>query len=172
MKADVNAEELKKRTKQFGLRCIKVVEALPKNRTADVLGKQLLRSATSVGANYRSACRAQSKPTFISKIAIAIEEADESLFWLAMMIEAGLIPEKKLAELMQEGSEIVAILTASSKTAKRSLRRPINNTCTAPLTARAGCVWCSAGVRNRQSTIQTSAKHDRCQNRRRKRRKH
>jgi four helix bundle protein len=119
----MNAEELKKRTKQFGLRCIAVVEALPKTRTADVLGKQLLRSATSVGANYRSACRAQSKPTFISKVAIAIEEADESLYWLEMIVEAGLVPEKKLIVLMQEGSEIVAILTASSKTAKQSLQK-------------------------------------------------
>jgi four helix bundle protein len=123
----VNAEELKKRTKQFGLRCIKVVESLPKTRTADVLGKQLLRSATSVGANYRSACRAQSKPAFVSKLAIAIEEADESLFWLEMIIEANLMTNKKLAELMKEGNEIVAILTASSKTAKSGLRHSISN---------------------------------------------
>lgn len=72
-------EELKKRTKQFGLRCIKVVEALPNARTADVLGRQLLRSATSVDANYRAACRARSQADFVSKIGIAIEEADESL---------------------------------------------------------------------------------------------
>ncbi len=123
----MNAEELKKRTKQFGLRCIKVVEALPNTRTADVLGKQLLRSGTSVGANYRSACRAQSKPTFISKIAIAIEEADESQYWLEMLIEAGLMSNKKLVDLMKESDEIVAILTASSKTAKANLRKPINN---------------------------------------------
>jgi four helix bundle protein len=127
MEATMNAEELKKRTKQFGLRCIKVVEALSKTCTADVLGKQLLCSATSVGANYRSACRAQSKPTFISKVAIAIEEADESLYWLEMIIEAGLMSEEKIIALMKEGSEIVAILIASSKTAKRSLRQPISN---------------------------------------------
>ncbi len=123
----MDAEELKKRTKQFGLRCIKVVEMLPNTRTADVLGRQLLRSATSVGANYRSACRAQSKRDFISKVAIAIEEADESLYWLEMIVEAGLMSERRLAGLMKEGNEIVAILTASSKTAKRNLRRPINN---------------------------------------------
>ncbi len=123
----MNTEELKKRTKQFGLRCIKAVESLPNTRTADVLGKQLLRSATSVGANYRSACRAQSKPTFISKIAIAIEEADESQFWLEMVVEAGLMPQKQLSELMKESDEIVAILTASSKTAKANLRKPINS---------------------------------------------
>ncbi len=123
----MNAEELKKRTKQFGLRCIKVVESLPRTRTADVLGKQLLRSATSVGANYRSACRAQSKPAFVAKLAISIEEADESLYWLELLIEAGLMTEKKLAELMKEGNEIVAILTASSKTAQSSLKSRISN---------------------------------------------
>lgn len=123
----MNAEDLKKRTKQFGLRCIKVTESLPRTRTADVLGKQLLRSATSVGANYRSACRAQSKPAFVAKIAIAIEEADESLYWLELLIEAGLMTEKKLAELRKEGDEIVAILTASSKTAQRGLQRRISN---------------------------------------------
>ena len=121
-------EELKKRTKQFGLRGIKAVENLPNTRTADVLGKQLLRSATSVGANYRSACRAQSKRHFISKIAIAIEEADEALFWLELIVEAKLMPAPRLSELMKEGDEIVAILTALSQTAKRNLKkRSISN---------------------------------------------
>ena len=123
----MNTEGLKKRTKQFGLRCIKVAESLPNIRTGDVLGRQLLRSAASVGANYRSACRAQSKPTFISKIAIAIEEADESQFWLEMIVEAGLMSQKKLTALLKESDEIVAILTASSKTAKANLRKSINN---------------------------------------------
>jgi four helix bundle protein len=123
----MNTEDLKKRTKQFGLRCINVVESLPNTHTGGVLGKQLLQSATSVGANYRSACRAQSKPAFISKIAIAIEEADESQYWLEMIIEAGLLSQKKLADLMKESDEIVAILTASSKTAKANLRKSINN---------------------------------------------
>jgi four helix bundle protein len=76
----MDADELKKRTKAFGLRVIKLVEALPASKSADVIGKQLLRSATSVGANYRAALRARSKPDFISKLSIAIEEADESLF--------------------------------------------------------------------------------------------
>ncbi len=120
-------EELKKRTKLFGLRSIKVVESLPNTRTAEVLGKQLLRSATSVSANYRSACRAQSRAHFVSKVAIVIEEADESLYWLEMIVEAELLPEHKLQELLKEGNEIVAILTASSRTAKSNLRRPISN---------------------------------------------
>jgi four helix bundle protein len=117
----LTADELKKRTKHFGLRCIKVVEVLPNSKTADVIGKQLLRSATSVGANYRSACRTQSKAHFISKLAIVIEEADESVYWLELLIEAGILSETKLTELIQEGNEIVAIMTASSQTAKSNL---------------------------------------------------
>ncbi len=123
----MTSDELKKRTKQFGLRCIKAVEALPNTRTADVLGRQLLRSATSAGANYRAACRGRSKPDFISKIGIAIEEADESLYWLEMIVEAGLLSEKKLAGLVKEADEIVAILTASSQTAQRNLQAKISN---------------------------------------------
>ncbi len=119
----MTADELKKRTKQFGLRCIKVVESLPNTRAADVLGRQLLRSATSVGANYRSACRARSQADFISKLGIAIEEADESLYWLELIVEASLLSESKLKSLMKEADELIAILTASSQTAKRNLER-------------------------------------------------
>ncbi len=104
-----------------------MVESLPNTWTGDVRGKQLLRSGTSVGANYRSACRAQSKPAFISKLAIAIEEADESQYWLEMIIEASLLSQKKLADLMKESDEPVAILTASSKTAKANLSKRISN---------------------------------------------
>jgi len=114
----MDAEELKKRTKQFGLRGINVVEALPNTRTANVIGNQLLRSATSVGVNYRSACRGRSKVDFISKIGIAIEEADESLYWMELLIEAGIVLEERLSPLMQEANELVAILTASVKTAR------------------------------------------------------
>jgi len=119
----VDAEELKKRTKQFGLRVIKLIEALPSAKAANVIGNQLLRSGTSVGANYRSACRARSKPDFISKASIAIEEADESLYWMEMLVEAKIMPKEKLLALMKEGNEIVAILTASVKTARASLPR-------------------------------------------------
>jgi four helix bundle protein len=119
----MNAEELKKRTKLFGLRTIKLVEALPPGKAANMIGNQLLRSGTSVGANYRSACRARSKPEFISKTSISIEEADESLYWMEMLIEAEITPKEKLAALMKECDEIVSILTASVKTAKNSLRQ-------------------------------------------------
>jgi four helix bundle protein len=120
-------EELKQRTKAFGLRCIKVIEALPKSRTADMLARQLVRSGTSVGANYRSACRGRSGKDFVSKVDIAIEEADESLYWLEVMVDAGLMSQKRLASLIKEGNEIVAILTATSRTTKRNLRRTISN---------------------------------------------
>ena len=119
----MNRDDLKKRTKQFGLRCIKVTEALPNTRTGDVLGRQLLRSGTSVGANYRAACRARSQADFISKLGIAIEEADESLYWLELIVEAPLLPESNLKPLMKEADELIAILTASSQTAKRNLER-------------------------------------------------
>ena len=84
----MNQEEVKQRTKLFALGIIQLVESLPKERTAEVLGRQLLRSGTSVGSNYRSACRARSIPDFISKMSIVEEEADESLYWMELLIEA------------------------------------------------------------------------------------
>jgi four helix bundle protein len=120
----MDADELKKRTKAFGLRVIKPVEALPASKSADVIGKQLLRSATSVGANYRSALRARSKPDFISKLSIAIEEADKSLFWMEMLTEAAIIaPPERLSPLMQEADELIAILTATVKTTRHNSPR-------------------------------------------------
>ncbi len=117
----MDAEELKRRTKKFGLAVIKFVESLPSSQTARVIGNQLLRSALSVGANYRAACRARSKADFISKVGITIEEADESQHWLEMLGEAGLVPPDKLKPLLQESNELVAILTASAKTARENL---------------------------------------------------
>jgi four helix bundle protein len=119
----MDAEELKQRTKQFGLRVIRLIEALPTSKAGNVIGNQLLRCGTSVGANYRSACRARSKPDFVSKTGISIEEADEAMYWMEMLIEAGIVPKEKLTALMKEANEIVAILTASSKTAQAALRR-------------------------------------------------
>lgn len=117
----MDAEELKKRTKGFGLRVIKLVEALPASRTADIIGKQLLRSGTSVGANYRAACRGRSKADFVAKANIVIEEADESLYWMEMLIESGLVSEIRHQDLMQEANELVAILTASVITARKNM---------------------------------------------------
>lgn len=113
-------ENLKLRTMQFALRVMKLVESLPKGKTTDVIGKQLLRSGTSVGANYRSACRSRSQADFISRAAIAQEEADESLYWMELLVQGKLLPEDRLSPLMQEANELVAILTASIKTARKS----------------------------------------------------
>jgi len=114
----VNAEELKQRTKQFGIRIVKLVEALPRNQTASVIGRQLLRSATSVGANYRAVCRAKSRADFIAKLGIVEEECDESLYWLEILVETNLIKPALVASLMKEGEEILAIIVASAKTAR------------------------------------------------------
>jgi len=111
--------DLKKRTKECALRIVRLVEALPRRRTAEVLGRQLLRSGTSVGANYRSACRAKSNADFISKMGIVEEEADESLYWMELLIEAGIVKSENLESLMKEVDEILAITVASINTAKK-----------------------------------------------------
>jgi len=114
----VGEKDLKQRTKEFALRIIRLVEALPRGRTADVIGGQLLRSGTSVGSNYRSACRARSTADFISKMGIVEEEADESLFWMELLVEAELMGEQRVQDLMKEADEILAITVSSIKTAK------------------------------------------------------
>ena len=117
----------KKRTKQLALRVIKTVEVLPKNRTADVIGRQLIRSGTSIGANYRAACRGKSTADVIAKLRIVEEEADESSYWMELLIESGLLPEARLSELLQETSEIIAMTVASIRTLqKRDRGFPVN----------------------------------------------
>lgn len=108
-------EEFKKRTKDFTLRNIKVFQSLPKTDEAKIIGKQLLRSASSVGANYRAVCRARSQAEFYSKLSITIEEADESLFWLEILVESQIVTENKLTELMKEAEEIVKVLSKARK---------------------------------------------------------
>ncbi|MEH2012002.1 four helix bundle protein [Nostoc sp.] len=112
----MNEQEFKARTKQLALRVIRLVEQLPQTRVADVIGKQLLRSATSVGANYRAACLAQLTADLIAKLGIVEEEADETLYWLELVIESGLMTAEKLKSLMQEATEILAMTVASIKT--------------------------------------------------------
>jgi len=111
-------DELKKRTQQFALRVIRLVESLPKTRTAIVIGNQLLNCATSVGANYRAACRGRSKVDFISKLGIVEEEADESAYWLEMLVAAKVVESNAVEELLKEANELTAIIAASRKTAK------------------------------------------------------
>jgi len=115
----MNSDELKKRTKAFALSVIRLVESLPRGCTADVIGRQLLRSGTSVGANYRSACRAKSTADFISKMGTVEEETDESLYWMELLIEADIVESVKLESLMNEANELLAITVSSIKTAKK-----------------------------------------------------
>lgn len=118
-------ENLKARTKQFAIRVIRLSEALPKGRAGEVIGRQLVRSATSVGANYRSACRARSRADFVSKLGIVEEEADESGYWLELLEESGLMKPQLLADLKSECDELTAIIVASIRTA-RSKRTDLN----------------------------------------------
>ena len=114
----MDKEDLKFRTKQFALRVMKLTEGLPQRQSDRVIGNQLVRSGTSVGANYRSACRGRSKAEFISKLGIALEEADESAYWLELIVESKLLKKDLVAPLLSEANELAAILFASIKTAK------------------------------------------------------
>ncbi len=113
-------EEFRKRTMAFGLRAIRVVQSLSKNDVAQVLGRQLLRAGTSVGANYRAAIRGRSRADFIAKMGIVEEECDEALYWMEMLIESKLVKAKLLAALRDEGNQILSIVVASIRTARRS----------------------------------------------------
>src|SRR5204862_8029299 len=113
-------EEFLKRTKNFGLRVIRLVVSLPKDQVAIVLGNKLLRSGTSVGANYRAAVRGKSRADFISKLGNVEEECDEALYWMEMLMESGLVKPKLVKNLIDEGVEILAIVVASIKTARRN----------------------------------------------------
>ena len=111
--------ELEARTKRFAIRVIKFVAALPKNRVADVIGYQLVKAGTSVGANYREAGRAESRNDFIHKVAVVEKEASETQYWMELCDEAGIGDEGDRRWLLQESGELLAIFTSSGKTAKR-----------------------------------------------------
>jgi four helix bundle protein len=119
----MNEEEFKRRTKGLGLRVIRLVEALPQSASAQMIGKQVLRSATPVGANYRAACRGRSVSDVIAKLKIVEEEADETLCWLELPVAAELMPEARLADLMKETDEIIAMTVASIKTLRARQNR-------------------------------------------------
>jgi four helix bundle protein len=110
--------ELRDRTKKFALRVLRLSQALPRNREANILANQIVRSATGTAANYRAVGLARSKPEFISKLGVVVEEADETVFWLEMLADSGMIEPAKLGPLMTEAKELVAIFTASRKTAR------------------------------------------------------
>ena len=111
-------ENLRDRTKKFALQVIKFVETFPKERTADIIGRQLIRSGTSVGANYRAACRARSPADFIAKMGIVEEEADESIYWLEMLADTNLVSKEDYLKLTDEANQILSIVVASIKTAR------------------------------------------------------
>ena len=116
----MDENELKQRTKQFALRAIRLADSLPKNFIGKVIGSQFVRAGTSVGANYRAACRARSQAEFIAKLGIVEEEADECGYWMELIIESGLMKNTLVKPLLQEASEITAIISASRRTAKRA----------------------------------------------------
>ncbi len=116
----MNAEDMKGRTRAFALRVIRLAESLPRTPAANVIRNQMLRCGSSVGANYRAACRARSKPDFVSKMGIVEEEADETIYWMELLIDAEIVKKSRIADLMNEADEIVAIVVASIRTIKNS----------------------------------------------------
>ncbi len=117
---NMNEKELKDRTKQFALRVIRLVAALPKTTEGRAIGSQLIRAGTSVGANYRSACRGRSKAEFVAKLGIVEEEADESAFWMELIIESELLKKELVEPLLKEANELVAIMVSSRKSARKA----------------------------------------------------
>jgi four helix bundle protein len=118
----MNAEGFKKRTKVYANRVIRLVESLPHSVAVDHFGKQLLRSATSVAANYRSCCRAKSRADFVNKMNTVAEECDESLFWMEMLVENKYVDAGRISGLLNEGNQILALVVASAKTARSNRR--------------------------------------------------
>jgi len=116
----MDREELKERTKKFAHRCVKLATALPKTALGDHIRKQLIKCPTSVASNYRAACIAQSRASFVSKLSIVIEESDESCFWLEFVVGEKLLKEKKVVSLLNEAKELTSIFVSSRKTVKNS----------------------------------------------------
>src|SRR5437762_11812250 len=121
----MTTEEIKQRTKSFAVRVTRLVDALPNTVKGRAIANQIMRSATTIGANYRAACRARSRAEFIAKIGIVEEEADESCFWLELIIDSGLLNEDRIRPLLSEAGELVAIMAASSKSAIGNRKSPI-----------------------------------------------
>ncbi len=113
--------ELKRRTKQFALRVMKLVGALPDNSVGRPIGNQLIRSGTAIGANYRAACRGRSKAEFVAKLGVVVEEADESGYWLELIIDGSLLKKTLVEPLLSEANELTAIMTAAHKTAQSKI---------------------------------------------------
>lgn len=114
----MTSDEMKTRTKIFALRILNLVESLPYGKSSDVIGKQLLRCGTSVGSNYRAACRAKSTADFIAKLAIVEEEADETIYWIELLVESNLIKKSLVENLLNEANQILSIIVSAIKTSK------------------------------------------------------
>ena len=136
----MNAQQLKERTKQFALRVMRLVDVLPNTPKGRAIASQLVRSGTSVAANYRAACRGRSKAEFIAKVGIVEEEADETALWLELIIEDKFLPEKKIASLLKEANELTAIMVASYISASRVKHERARK----------------SAIRNQQSSIRTT----------------
>jgi four helix bundle protein len=121
-RTDVRSEQLKDRTKQFAIGIVRLFRSLPKADEARVIGRQLLRSGTSVAANYRAVCRARSKAEFAAKMGVVVEEADETVFWLEMLVDTDTMSNNEIDGLLTEGNELLAIFAASQRTAKMNKR--------------------------------------------------
>ena len=117
------AADLKKRTKNFAIRIVHLFRSLPHSPDSQTLGKQLLRSGTSVAANYRSVCRSRSRAEFVARMGVVMEEADESVFWLELLSETGIINAQRIQNLLKEADELVAIFGASLRTSKSGSHR-------------------------------------------------
>ena len=115
-------EQLKQRTRDFAVRIVGLFRALPDSRDARVIGNQLIRCGTSVGANYRAACRARSRPDFTNKIGVVLEEADETIFWLELLVETKIVPLSRLTPLLQEANELTAIFAATKATLRNDAK--------------------------------------------------
>ena len=122
----MDRDDLRKRTKEFALRIVKLVDALPRRPLGDVLGRQLLKAGTSIGANYREGWRASSRKHFVSIIEISLREADETLYWLELLAQSGAIKPSRLSDLIDECNELVAIFTATAKTARKTQTKTPN----------------------------------------------
>jgi four helix bundle protein len=112
--------DLRARTKSYALRMIRMYQKLPKSGEAKVIGNQVLRSGTSVGAQYREACRAKSPADFVNKMEGSLQELDESAYWLELLVDAEIVPAAKLADLQKESDELIAIFVASINTSKKN----------------------------------------------------
>ena len=127
-------DDFKQRTKQFAIRVMRLIDSLPPSRSIDVVARQLTKSATSVGANYRASCRARSPAEFQAKLGVVEEEADESIYWMELLVESGKVKAGLMADLLREANEITAMVVASIRTSRHfngrnsgSSRRPSSN---------------------------------------------